>query len=105
MKKYTVDKFTDNIVIEDNFFIIFQRVPSEIEIIEPLFPGDDRERNVIKWSEKTYLKLKIPDKLRETINPFLHKLNYCDVSIEYDESKNNLKAINIVDFDELNNVC
>jgi len=102
LKKYKIENFSEKVIIDGSFLMVFQKVPAKIEIIEPLFPSDDRERKVVKWKEELYLKLEIPQNLQEKINVNFNKFDYLEVTMEYKTEENILVSIDLFDWDEIN---
>ena len=104
MKVHKVNQHLEEIVLHENSFIIVRNVPSKIEMIEPKFPGDDRERKITEYKSETILNIMIPETFKNEIISKKSQLEYCDIEIEYNtiNGLNILNSIEIYDLNELN---
>ena len=103
MGKYRID-FFDKIIIESNKLSVYKQVPLEVEIVEPRFPGGDRERIVVKSKEELFLAITIPQQLIEEIKDNEDKLYHSNIELEFEifNNENVLKCIPAFDLDDFN---
>lgn len=105
MRTHKINHYFENIILYESYLVINRKVASKVEIIEPKFPGDDRERKIIEYKEEKFLIISIPEALKENIYLKKNKLDYSDIEIKYSivNGENILDRIEIFDLDELNN--
>lgn len=103
METYTLNHFIDTLIISNNKLIVLRETPTKLENIDPLFPGDDREKKVLETIEESFLEVVIPPHLLDEIKSSKPTFDSAHIALNYenDNGINTLHSLSSFDLDDL----